>query len=171
MITDHLSWGERLMEWIPGLVEQGVPFMGICFGHQLLAQSMGGEVGYHFKGKEIGTVAINLLPESTGDPLFGVMPEKFHAHVTHSQSILSLPREAVTLARNDFESNHAFRIGNCAWGVQFHPEYDVDIMKAYINNQASELEESGHNISDLLATVKETSDAANIMKRFANYIM
>jgi len=87
-----------------------------------------------------------------------------------SQRILSLPATAVTLAKNDFELHHAIRIGNCAWGIQFHPEYNVDIMKAYIISQADELKESGRNLDDLIMTVKETPEATNIMKRFTDFI-
>lgn len=170
MVTDHFPWSDLLIKWVSQLINDEVPFLGICYGHQLFAQAMGGEVGYHHKGKEIGTVNIHLLEERVKDPLFRGMPEKFKAHVTHAQSILSLPENAIILAKNNFESHQAIRIGKCAWGLQFHPEYNVDIMKAYIVNQANELESSGMSIDDIMATVNETPDSTNILKRFTDFI-
>lgn len=166
MVTDHLPWSDRLLEWIPVILRENIPYMGICYGHQLLAQAMGGEVGFHPGGKEIGTVDIELSPESSNDPLFKTMPGRFPVHVTHSQCVLSLPPGAVNLAYNSFEPYHAIRIGSCAWGLQFHPEYNIDIIKGYILQQADELKRSGRDIDGIMMSVRETPDAAEVMKRF-----
>ncbi len=166
MVTDHLPWSDRILEWLPEILRENIPYMGICYGHQLLAQAMGGEVGFHLGGKEIGTVDIELSPESNNDPLFKTMPGHFPVHVTHSQCVLRLPPGAVTLASNSFEPYHAIRIGSCAWGVQFHPEYNADIMKGYIIHQADELKRCGRNINEIIMTVRETPEAAELMKWF-----
>jgi GMP synthase (glutamine-hydrolysing) len=171
MVTDHLPWSDLLLEWIPGLIRREIPFMGICYGHQLLAEAMGGKVGFHPKGEEIGTVEIDLSSEANKDLLFKDMPASIPVHVTHAQSALMIPQGATIHACNDFEPYHAIRIGSCAWGVQFHPEYYTDIMKAYILNQADELITSGRNIDEIMVTVKETPHASSIMKRFAHYVM
>ena len=171
MVTEHLHWSDNLLKWIPGIVNKNIPYMGICYGHQLLAEAMGGHVGFHPGGKEIGTAEVVLSRESDKDPLFNVMPERFPVHVTHSQCVLKLPPGAVPLASNDFEHHHAFRLRNCAWGVQFHPEYNIEIIKAYILEQADELNASGRNTDDIMATVKETPESANLMKKFADFIM
>lgn len=170
MVTDHLPWSDRLLEWIPRIIHEKIPFFGICYGHQLLAQAMGGEVGFHPGGKEIGTVDIELYSESDKDPLFKTMPKRFPVHVTHSQCVLRLPTGAVNLAFNDFEPCHAFKSGDCAWGVQFHPEYNIDIMKGYIIQQADELKSSGRDIDEIIMTVKETSESTKIMKSFTDLI-
>jgi GMP synthase (glutamine-hydrolysing) len=166
MVTDHLPWSDRILEWIPGIIKEKIPFFGICYGHQLLAEAMGGHVGFHPGGKEIGTVDIVLSPAGSRDPLFKAMPGHFPVHVTHSQCVIGLPPGAVLLARNDFEPCHAFRLGSCAWGVQFHPEYNIDIMNGYIIQQSDELKTYGRNIDYIMAAVKETPEAADLMKRF-----
>jgi GMP synthase (glutamine-hydrolysing) len=170
MVTDRLSWSINIEDWIPSLVKNEIPLLGICYGHQLLARAMGGKVGFHPCGKEIGTVDIRLLPESSADPLLCSLPPQIPAHVTHSQTVLSLPSDAVRLAANSFEPNHAFRLGTCAWGVQFHPEYDAAIMKSYISEQADELEATGRDVSDLLRKVKEAPAASGLLRRFAQIV-
>jgi GMP synthase (glutamine-hydrolysing) len=74
------------------------------------------------------------------------------------------------LAANAFEPNHAFRLGNFAWGVQFHPEYSADIMRSYIKEQAKELTSAGMNVSDLLRAVSETPVAAKTLTNFARIV-
>jgi GMP synthase (glutamine-hydrolysing) len=149
-----------MADWIPSLIEANIPFLGICYGHQLLAHALGGRVGFHPGGKEVGTVDVHLLPESLTDPLFGSLPSPF-------QTVLSLPKGAVRLAWNSFEPNHAFRIGSCAWGVQFHPEYDKNIMESYVVEQAKELEAAGRDVAELLRTIRDTPVAVSILSRFA----
>ena len=170
MVTEELPWSLELERWIPSLLEAGVPLVGICYGHQLLAKAMGGEVRYHPRGREIGTVEIQLLPEAADDVLFGPLPPRFDAHVSHAQSVKRLPAGAVRLAENSFEPNHAFRLGNCAWGVQFHPEYDTGIMRSYIETQADELTRAGRDVPELLRGVTETPQAVGMLRNFARFV-
>ncbi len=170
MVTENLPWSVRLESWIPSLLEESVPFLGICYGHQLLAQCMGGQVGFHPDGKEFGTVEIRLLPDYTNDALFQLFPQRFFVHATHSQTVLRLPPGAICLAANDHEPNHSFRIGDCAWGVQFHPEYDAAIMRSYTSEQADELESAGDNVHEILQCVMETPIAAKIPASFASIV-
>lgn len=171
MVTDNASWSAKLEKWIALLLKAQIPIFGICYGHQLLAQTAGGRIGFHPHGKEIGTVSIQLLPDGFSDPIFHALPKTFLAHVTHSQTVLKLPKTAIRLAANTHEPNHAFRFGACAWGVQFHPEYNVDIMRSYIHEQSSELESAGLDIPKLLDSVSETPIAAQIIRNFGNLVV
>jgi GMP synthase (glutamine-hydrolysing) len=171
MVTEDLPWSVQIETWIPEVVAARVPFLGICYGHQLLARAMGGEVGFHPAGKEIGTVQVRRLPASDNDPVFAPLPEHFLAHVTHAQSVLHLPPNAICLAMNDFEPHHAFRVGKTAWGVQFHPEYDTRVMRSYIREQAEGLESSGRDVAELLAAVRETPWAMKVLQRFVDIIL
>lgn len=167
MVTDDLPWSVAVEKWLPSLLAAETPVFGICYGHQLLARAAGGEVGYHPRGKEIGTVEINCLPEAKQDPLFRDLPVSFRAHVTHAQTVQNLPPGAVRLAANGHESNHAFRIGAYAWGVQFHPEYTPEIMRAYIREQAGELAAAGMGTEHLLAAVAPTPESGGLLRKFA----
>jgi len=170
MVTDSLPWSVSLEDWIPSLLEANVPFLGICYGHQLLARSTGGEVGFRPGGKEIGTVPIRLSPDCADDPLFRSLPQAFSVHAAHSQSVLSLPPLAVRLAGSACEPNHAFRIGTSAWGVQFHPEYNAEIMKFYIMEQGEDPASHCFNAGTPLTAVTETPIAARVLKTFASIV-
>ena len=170
MVTDDLPWSLALEHWIRALLPAEVPLFGICYGHQLLARASGGEVGFHPGGKEIGTVEVNCLEAADRDVLFRQLPGSFPAHVTHAQTVLTLPPGAIRLASNGFEPNHAFRLGPSAWGVQFHPEYSTDIMRAYIREQADDLEGAGRDVAGLLENVGPTPAATDLLKGFARLV-
>ncbi len=170
MVTDNLPWSIALEKWIPSLLSTGVPLFGICYGHQLLARAAGGEVGFHPQGKEIGTVAVDRLDAAIEDRLFHGLSASFPAHVTHTQTVLALPPGATRLAANRHEPNHAFRLGEVAWGVQFHPEYSADIMRAYIREQANEIVTTGMNLEALLQAVIPTPAAEDLPRRFARIV-
>ncbi len=166
MVTDDLPWSLAIEAWIPLLVKAGVPLLGICYGHQLLGRAMGGLVAFHPRGKEVGTVVVRRCPESSGDPLFGGLPEEFPAHAAHSQSVTRLPATAVLLAENDFEPHHAFRLGRCAWGVQFHPEYSSSVTRDYILEQAGNLPRPVQDFWTLLNNLRETPAASSLLATF-----
>jgi len=167
MVTENRPWSIAIESWIPKLIEEKVPLLGICYGHQLIGRAMGGRVNFHPQGEEVGTVAVRLCPASSDDPLFSRLPRQFPAHVSHSQTVLTLPPGAVLLAENDFEPHHAFRIGCCAWGVQFHPEFNCGITRDDILKQAKDLKQAGRDVDALLRDVRDTPQATGILATFA----
>lgn len=167
MVTDNLPWSLAIEAWIPTLVRAQIPLLGICYGHQLLGRAMGGQVDFHPFGREVGTVEIRKSAAACVDPLFKELPERFQAHATHAQSVIALPSESILLAENDFEAHHAFRIGRCAWGVQFHPEYNRHVMRDYLLKQEKLLSEAGQDVALLSQEISETPAANALLARFA----
>jgi len=117
--------------------------LGVCYGHQLLAHVFGGTVDYHPEGRESGTHTVTLTASAASDAPFSTMPSQFLAQLTHKQSVLGLPPQAILLGASEFEPHQAFRIGECAWGVQFHPEFTDEVMRAYLAVQALDIESEG----------------------------
>jgi len=112
-------WIDALVEWVGAAAERGLPVLGVCYGHQVLAEALGGRVDA-MDDVELGYREIRRLDD--GDPLFAGIESPFVAFETHSDRVVDLPPGATRLAEND-RGVQAFRRGDC-WGVQFHPEYD-----------------------------------------------
>ncbi len=155
MVTDRSDWSERTAAWLAQSVALGVPILGICYGHQLLAHALGGAVGFNPRGRELGTTEVDLLAPALRDALLGGLPARLKVHASHSQSVLRLPTGAIRLAGNAWDRNHAFRVGERAWGVQFHPEFDAEVMRAY----AAAAKRDAH--------VEEAPDSTLVLRRFA----
>lgn len=135
MVSERERWSEDAAAWLRAKIEDDVPILGVCYGHQLIAHALGGRVDYHPSGREIGTVAIERLPAADTDVLLAAAPTSFAAHASHQQSVLEPPRNAVTLARSAHDPHHAVRYAPKVWGLQFHPEFSVEIMRGYLRRR------------------------------------
>ena len=116
---DRHEWLKDELRWLEGLIEAGVPTLGICLGSQLLARAAGSWVG-PLTAPEIGWHEVELTAEGAADPVLSALPPRFDALEWHHYGH-GLPDGAVALARND-ASLQGFRLGDACWGVQFHPE-------------------------------------------------
>jgi len=170
MVTDHWPWSERAAEWLLTAVEQDIPLLGICYGHQLLAYALGGEVGHNPRGGQYGTVPIQLRPTAQTDKLLSALAGGMRVQVSHSQCVLRLPSRAIPLASTPTDPHAAFVASQCAWGVQFHPEFDAEISKAYIRSHASELRAEGQEPDALLNTCEDTPAGTRLLHRFMDIV-
>ncbi|SKA26134.1 GMP synthase (glutamine-hydrolysing) [Lysobacter spongiicola DSM 21749] len=100
MVSEREPWSEAAAKWLGSAARAGMPVFGICYGHQLLAHGLGGEVGDNPRGREMGTVEVELLPAASDDLLLQPLPARFSAQLTHQQTVLRLPEGAVVLARS-----------------------------------------------------------------------
>ena len=112
-------WIGRLKAWVGGAVEAGLPALGVCYGHQLLADVMGGRVEamgeYEIGYRTVEQDGENRLLEGVADDMI--------VFTTHSDHVVEAPPEATVFAKNDY-GIHGFRKGR-VFAVQFHPEYDT----------------------------------------------
>ncbi len=166
MVTEKHSWSEKTALWVNRAVEADIPLLGVCYGHQLLAHAMGGVVDDNPYGKAFGTVTIRLNKHGGQDPLFDGIQQTFAAHVCHSQSVRQLPAGATLLASSEMDPHHAFVIGTRAWGIQFHPEFNGQILRLYIQRFADDLRAQGIDVDRLLADVRETPQSEALLHRF-----
>lgn len=128
-------------------VTRGVPMFGVCLGGQLLAAAIGGRVerSPHI---EIGVSRVDVDVTSSQDQVFaGLAGLTVPAAQWHQDWIADLPPEAVVLAGNEAAPVQAFRIGECAYGVQFHPEIDAPTFRSWQAVADEAAQRSGVDVS------------------------
>lgn len=171
MVTDREPWSEATADWLRRAIEHGLPMLGICYGHQLLAHALGGRVDWNPRGREMGTVAIELHDSARHDPLFENVPTRFHAQTTHLQSVTAPPPGAAVLARSALDDCHAFRWGRSAWGLQFHPEFSTAHMRGYITARREALHREGRCHVRMLESVRPAPVARSLLRRFVRHAL
>ncbi|QWT19760.1 glutamine amidotransferase [Bacillus sp. NP157] len=166
MVTERLPWSERTAGWIRHAMDADLPLLGVCYGHQLMSHALGGRVDYLPGGREMGTVPLAIQAGAAADELGAALPQTFHAHTTHEQSVLELPRGAVSLARSARDPNHLVRYGKHAVSTQFHPEFSAEVMRAYIRRKHDVLASEGTPPAAMLAAVVATPHATGLLRHF-----
>lgn len=168
MVSDREPWSERCADWLRDAAEAGRPLFGICYGHQLIAHALGGEVGYNPRGREMGTVPLRLHSEASHDPLFIGLPDAMPAQTTHLQTVLRPPSQARVLACSELDDCQAFRWGEQVWGVQFHPEFSTRMMRGYIAARADALANESRCHHALCDQVRPAPQARRVLRRFVH---
>ena len=107
-----------------------------------------------------------LTPAAADDPLLGALPGEFATMNGHFQAVLALPPQATLLAATQRDPHHAYRIGRCAWGIQWHPELDADVLAEYVARERAELTAAEVDVDATLAALAPTPVARSVLPRF-----
>ena len=166
-VTERAPWMLRAEEYLRVLEERRVPTFGICFGHQLLGQALGGEVAKNPRGREIGTVDLELVAE---DELLENASPPCRANATHVDTVARLPPGARVLGHTKLEPNAVVRFSETVWGVQFHPEMDGAVVRQYLTVRRQILEGEGIDAEALLARSDEARGGASTLPKFAEIV-
>jgi GMP synthase (glutamine-hydrolysing) len=166
-VTERAPWMLETERRLAECVRAGVPLFGVCFGHQMLAQALGGEVQRNPRGREIGTVSFELTGD---DPLLSNGERSYLVNMTHVDSVARLPMGAEVLGRTELDPCAALRFGERAWGVQFHPEIDADVMTGYVSARLPLLAQEGLDGARILSEVRQTPVARALLGRFVGEV-
>mgnify|MGYP000365613726 CR=1 FL=1 len=156
------EWIDALVAYVADCHDTGVPVLGVCFGHQVVAAALGGRVD-DMGEYEIGYRSVERVAD---DPLFDGIGETFTAFTTHSDAVVELPPGARLLAENDY-GVHAFRLGESV-GVQFHPEYDTDTAASVTTRKDDLADERKREVLDGI-TAQNYAAACEAKRLFENF--
>lgn len=130
MIDEAPPWLDAGVALVQHAVATETPLLGVCFGHQLLVHATGGTVGPNPRGRHMGSSTLTVTRPS---PLFAGLGARFATQLTHRDAALSLGPDTTVLGTAPHDPHHAIRVGQSAFGVQFHPEFDVTVSGLYLD--------------------------------------
>lgn len=155
---------ERLVrEW----VGEGRPLFGSCFGHQFLAEALGGRVITDAARSEVGTFDLELTAAGAADPWLAGMPRRFPAQFGHHDRVSVLPAGASELAATELCANQAFRVADLpVYGAQFHIELDprrmIERASAYREGYLPDVD----GLERLRRSLRPSPEASTLLRRF-----
>jgi GMP synthase-like glutamine amidotransferase len=166
--TPGAPWFPALERLLRKAVRYRVPALGVCLGGQLLATALGGTVERSATGPEIGPALVARRDAAERDPLFASVPFAPDVLQWHTDEIVELPRHAVLLATSTRYPHQAFRIGDAAWGLQFHIECDLEMVAGWVSHNLEVLAELGRDPIELLEAFDAAmDDVAAVWRPFA----
>lgn len=130
------DWIRRLGEFIRELQNARTPFVGICYGHQMLAHALGGEVAKAPQGWGVGVLEVEVL---RGEPWMEPRKPRLLLHHMHQDQVRKLPQGSVVLARSQHCEVEMFRLGDAMLGIEAHPEFTVPYAAALIRARSESI--------------------------------
>jgi GMP synthase (glutamine-hydrolysing) len=130
---DRHPWLRDEDSFIRDLLERRVPLLGVCLGIQLIAKAADAAVFPLADGPEIGWVPVELMAAAADDPVFGGLPARFDAFGWHYYTY-DVPPAAEELGRSA-RCNQAYRLGESAWGIQFHAEVTLETVRLWLDDK------------------------------------
>ena len=163
-VYDDFPWIDYLKKKLHEMKNTGKPVLGICFGHQLIAETFGGEVVLNKKGWELGSCVVSLLESAKDSPLLSGLPMNLNVYQSHQDVVVKIPDGATLLAENEM-GIQSFVYNNTFYGVQFHPEFTKTVMEKYLSIRYRK------GIIDRAPDVKECTYGPLILNNFLEKIV
>lgn len=167
-VSENLPWMPKLKEVILQAYEAKQPIIGICFGHQIIADAFGGKVDRYEGGWGLGLHKYELV---SGNEEFVGNETSFSINAVHQDQVIEKPENAKLLASSDFCKNAGLVYGDLIMTFQAHPEFKMGFEKDLINFRAG----TAFPVEDskaALATLEGTStDSQKVADWFARFLM
>jgi GMP synthase (glutamine-hydrolysing) len=167
-VHNEAPWSVRAGKWLVDAHQAGIPILGVCYGHQLLAHALDGRSGPNPMGREVGLCEIEVLED---DPLFEGLARPIIVAETHVDAVLEVPTGARVLACSGNTAVQAMALGENTRTVQWHPEFDGEVMRFYIEARAHLIDaERGEGAAArMIAETGETNSGSTLLRNFARH--
>lgn len=174
-VYETIDWIDTLAQWLIDADKVNKKLVGICFGHQLLAQTFGGETAKASNGWGVGLNAYNVLSRKiwmnrgeteAQDDLLIESPDTVFLLASHQDQVLKLPEAAELLMSSEFCPNAAFTIGDNILGIQGHPEFSVDYSESLMLHRKAVI--PNKVLSTGLASIGRTERLVNDDEQLSN---
>lgn len=146
-----VPWMRNEIALLSRALQRGLPILGVCFGSQALARAAGGQVRKS-PVTEIGWYDVAMPPDAARDPVLGSLGRTFPAFQWHYDTF-DLPSDATVLATAG-DLIEAYRIGESAWGVQFHIEANPSVVYGWLGTYRDAIDEAGIDVEELRAATE-----------------
>jgi GMP synthase-like glutamine amidotransferase len=131
-VFDQISWQNNLFYFLQAIIEEQLPLIGICYGHQAIAKVMGGKVARSPKGYGVGLMPVNVI-KTTSWCTANTTPLLLHA--MHQDQVMEMPSGAELFLRGDFCPISGYFIKNKVLGIQQHPDFNSLLNKSLIQKR------------------------------------
>lgn len=163
-VYDDVDWIHRLKKFVRRARDAGRPFVGICFGHQLLAEALGGKVEQAAGGWGVGVHAVEIVQAEVW--MRPAQPAVRLQHM-HQDQVVRLPADAVLIGRSAHCPAAMFRVGATMLGIQAHPEFSVGYVEALLLDRVERIGES--RVREALAGLRQLTDESVVAKWSAEF--
>ena len=164
-VYDDIDWIHRLKAFVGDIHQVQKPFVGLCFGHQMMGEALGGKVGKAAVGWCVGVHSFTLLQQEA----WMAPPENEYKLLMLCQDqIQGLPPDSQVLARTADCPVGMFTVGRTMLGIQAHPEFSKDYVSAVIQNRVGRIGEAKSNSG--LESLSQPTHSATIGRWISNFL-
>ena len=164
-VNDPKLWIEELLNLIKRIIEREVPLVGLCFGHQAIAKSLGGLVSKSKTGWNIGCVPVELT--AAGKNILNVAQHSY-LYAFHQDNVETLPENARLIGSTEICENFIVEFKKGVIGFQGHPEFDVTYMQGLLDINIANLDDS--KLNSVAATLRKASHSDAVRRFIIQYI-
>jgi len=163
-VYENIDWIHSLKEFVSLLYKKQKPFVGVCFGHQILAEALGGRVEKNKAGWSVGVHQFDMLAKESWMTPFNQETQLVMMCQDH---VIELPINSFVLAKTVYCPYAMYGIGKTMLGIQGHPEYPIEYEIAFIRDRVDRI--GKERVEEAIESLKNKPDKELISEWMMNF--